>query len=74
MTMRCPKCRDDGFYYTVPEGMNPFLLGAEGVARVASRVECSCRAAQPCAHAPKKAALDSSVWCIRCAAYLGEAN
>lgn len=29
---------------------------------------------RPCAHIPKKAALDSSVWCIRCAAYLGEAN
>lgn len=28
----------------------------------------------PCNHVPKKAALDSSVWCIRCAAYLGEAN
>ena len=25
-----------------------------------------------CQHIPMKAALDSSVWCIRCAAYLGE--
>ena len=39
---RCSKCRDDGFYYTVPEGMNPFLLGADGCARVAIRVECNC--------------------------------
>lgn len=27
-----------------------------------------------CAHVPMKAALDSSVWCIRCGVYLGEAN
>jgi hypothetical protein len=29
---------------------------------------------QECEHRPKKAALDSSVWCTRCAAYLGVAN
>lgn len=27
-----------------------------------------------CEHVPMKAALDSSVHCIRCAAYLGEAH
>lgn len=27
-----------------------------------------------CKHVPMKAALDSSVWCIRCAGYMGEAN
>lgn len=27
-----------------------------------------------CSHVPKKAALDSSVWCVRCGAYLGECH
>lgn len=82
--MPCPKCRDDGFYYTVPDGVNPFLLGAEGVARVATRVKCNCgaycqdigggRCRYEADHIPKKAALDSSMWCIKCAAYLGEAS
>lgn len=30
--------------------------------------------ASSCVHRPKRAALDSSMWCIKCGSYLGEAN
>lgn len=29
---------------------------------------------RPSGHVPMRAKIDSSVWCIRCGAYLGEAN
>ena len=42
---------------------------------VGSRSDQPAKSVHPsCEHAPMKAKLDASMWCIRCAAYLGEAH
>ena len=42
---------------------------------VGSRSDQPAKSVHPsCEHVPMKAALDASVWCIRCATYLGEAQ
>lgn len=41
---KCPRCRDDGFYFRLPNGMNPFLMGAIRAAEASIRVECWCEA------------------------------
>jgi hypothetical protein len=41
----CSRCLDDGFYFMLPNGGNPFLMGAIRIGQSAVRVECNCAAA-----------------------------
>lgn len=56
-----------------------FICKRDGMVNRECCQPCDCETqaaarAAKCEHAPMKAALDSTVWCIRCAAHLGEAQ
>jgi hypothetical protein len=64
--VRNPTGRCDHLYW-------PDMLTPEAKAKIGQQALSEILRAI-CVHVPKRAALDSSVSCIRCAAYLGEAN
>lgn len=37
---KCWRCRGDGYYFRVPNGCNPFLMGAIVAANSSRRVDC----------------------------------
>jgi hypothetical protein len=40
----CEMCRDQGFYFRIPSGMNPFAASIEVTARNMRRIVCHCPA------------------------------
>lgn len=57
-----------------PAGQTASPIDTGGVCVVVdSRSNCPAKS-DGSPHTPKKAALDASMWCIWCEAYLGEAN
>lgn len=37
---KCWRCRGDGYFYRLPDGLNPFYMGAIRAAEASYRVEC----------------------------------
>lgn len=38
----CEQCKDQGFYYRIPRGMNPFAASIEVTAHNMKRFTCDC--------------------------------
>jgi hypothetical protein len=39
---QCDQCKDVGYYYRLPQGMNPFAASIEVTARNMRRIQCDC--------------------------------
>lgn len=39
---KCELCKDQGFYFRLPHGMNPFAASIEVTAREMRRIKCDC--------------------------------
>lgn len=50
----CIKCRDDGFYFRVPSGRNPFAASIEVTVRNMRKVVCDCDAGRAYKENPGK--------------------
>lgn len=48
----CLTCRDDGFYFRIPNHMNPFVSSIEVTARNMRKIICTCKAGQEYERAP----------------------
>jgi hypothetical protein len=50
----CKTCNGDGFYFRLPNNINPFLCNINQIARMTRKIKCSCGAAQPAPDAPSE--------------------